>query len=320
MHAIRIHAFGGPEVLRLEEVPDPQPGPGEVRIDVRAVGVNPVETYVRSGAYGARPLPLTPGSDAAGVVDAVGEGVTRFRPGDRVYTAQTRTGAYAQKTVAPETHVHPLPDGVSFAQGAAINIPYATAYRSLVGRARVRAGECLLVHGASGGVGVAAVQIGRALGLDVAGTAGSDDGAALVAREGAHRVHRHDQDGYLDAAVAATPGGRGFDVVLEMAAHINLGRDLTALAPGGRVVVVGSRGPVEINARDTMGRDAAILGMLLFNTPADELAGIHRALFAGLENGSLRPVVGRELPLADAPEAHAAVLRPGAQGKIVLIP
>lgn len=320
MKAIRVHQFGGPEVMKLEETPDLQPGPAEVVVRIKAIGVNPVETYVRSGMYAVKPnLPYTPGADAAGVIEAIGADVKRVSRGTRVYLAGTVSGAYAEQALAKESQVHPLPEKITFAQGAAMNIPYATAYRALYCRAHAKAGETVLVHGASGGVGVAAVQIARAAGITVIATAGTDRGRKLVAEQGAHHVLDHHAPDYLKQAVTLTDG-RGVDVILEMLANVNLGRDLTVLARDGRVVVIGSRGPVEINPRDTMSRDASILGMTLMNASPNELAGIHAALVAGLENGTLRPIVGRELALSDAPKAHQAVMEPGAHGKIVLIP
>ena len=323
MKAIRIYEFGGPEVLRFEDTPDPAPGAGQVLVKVHAVGVNPVDTYIRSGAYGReRPLPYTPGGDAAGVVEATGAGVTAFKVGDRVYTGLTVTGAYAEKTVADAGSVYALPENVAWAEAAGVNVPYATAYRALLQRAGGQAGETVLVHGASGGVGIAATQIARSHGFVVAGTAGTPDGLALISREGAQFTANHRSEGYLETLKASATGGRGFDIILEMLANVNLGHDLPALAPGGRVIVIGSRGPVEITPRDLMGRDADIRGMSLFNaTPAD-LWAVHAALFAGLANGTLRPVVSRQMPLAQAREAHVAVMSPdgGTNGKIVLLP
>jgi NADPH2:quinone reductase len=153
----------------------------------------------------------------------------------------------------------------------------------------------------------------------VIGTAGSDRGRQLVAEQGAHHVLLHHEEGYLEQVRALT-GGRGVDVILEMLANVNLGKDLSVLAKQGRVVVIGSRGAVELNPRDTMSRDADIRGMTLFNASPDDLSRIHAALGAGLSNGTLRPVVGQEIPLAEAPRAHEAVMHPGAHGKIVLIP
>lgn len=320
MKAIRIHEFGGPEVLRLEDVPEPRPGAGQVVVRVRAAGVNPVDTYIRSGVHAVRPaLPYTPGLDAAGEVAAVGEGVTRLALGQRVYTAGSLSGTYAELTLCEESQCHALPERVTFKEGAGVNTPYATAYRALFQRARAEPGETVLVHGASGGVGTAAVQLARAAGLRVVGTAGTEEGLRLVIEQGAHEALDHHAPDYL-GHLAELTGGRGVDVVLEMLANVNLNRDLEVLAKGGRVVVVGSRGTVEINPRLAMTRDASILGMTLFNISPRESASIHAALGAGLAAGTLRPVVGRELPLAEAARAHEEVLKPGAHGKIVLIP
>ncbi|HEX6183801.1 MAG TPA: NADPH:quinone reductase [Pyrinomonadaceae bacterium] len=320
MKAIRIYEFGGPEVLRVEDVAEPSPGAGQVLVRVRAAGVNPVDTYIRSGAHAVKPaLPYTPGLDAAGEVEAVGEGVRRFAAGQRVYVAGSLTGAYAELALCEESQCHPLPEHVSFAQGAGVNTPYVTAYRALFQRAQAKPGETVFVHGASGGVGTAAVQLARAAGLSVVGTGGTEEGRRLALEQGAHHVLDHRAPDYLERLMELT-GGRGVDVILEMLANVNLDKDLGVLAKGGRVVVVGSRGAVEINPRLAMTRDASILGMTLFNISPQESASIHAALAAGLEARTLRPVVGRELPLSDAARAHEEVLQPGAYGKIVLIP
>lgn len=320
MQAIRVHEFGAPEVMKLESVPDPVPAAGQVVVRVHAVGVNPVETYIRSGAYARKPsLPYTPGHDCAGVVAAIGEDVSGVTVGDRVYTSWCQTGAYAQQTLCETQHVHSLADQVSFAQGAAVGVPYATAWRGLFQRAHAQPGETVLVHGASGGVGLAAVQIARAAGLTVIGTGGTEAGRAEVARQGAHHVLDHQAPDYLNRLMALT-GQRGVDVILEMLSNVNLAKDLTVLAMGGRVVVIGCRGTIEINPRDAMAREASVLGMSLFNAAPSELASVHAALVAGLASGTLRPIVGRELPLGEAPRAHELVLAPGALGKIVLLP
>ena len=322
MKAIVVRAFGGPDVLTLEEVPTSSPGPGQVLVRVNAAGVNPVDTYLHTGAYAIKPtLPYTPGMDLGGTVEAVGPEVTAWKRGDRVYGhgVAPGSGAYAEFAVCLTSQVCTLPARASFAQGAALGVPYATAWRALFIRAHARAGETVLVHGASGGVGTAAIQIARAHGLRVIGTAGTADGIAQVLEQGAHDALNHRDANYRDAITQLT-GGRGVDLVLEMLANINLDRDLDLLARHGRVVVIGSRGRVEIDPRKTMGKDAAILGMTLFNATPDELHGIHAGLVAGLEQGTLRPLIGRELPLADAATAHVAVMEPGARGKIVLIP
>lgn len=320
MRAIRVKEFGGPEVLRLEDVSDPQPQKGEVVVRIRAAGVNPVDTYIRAGIYPRKPgLPYTPGADGAGVVESVGEGVTRLKRGDRVYVGGGFTGTYAELALFDEWSVWPIPAHISFSQGAAVNVPYVTAFRGLFQRAHGRGCESVLIHGASGGVGIAAVQLARAAGLHVTGTAGTDRGRKLVADEGAHVVLDHTAPDHFEKALAQT-GGSGYDIILEMLANANLGRDLPLLAIRGRVVVIGSRGTVEINPRDTMGRDAAILGVALPNISRDELVAIHSAIAAGLENKTLRPVVGQEIPLPEAPRAHAEVMKAGSYGKIVLIP
>lgn len=321
MKAIVVREWGPPEVMKLEEVPTPSPGPGHVLVRVKAVGVNPVETYVRAGTYARKPnLPYTPGSDLAGVVDAMGANVTSVKAGDRVYTHGTAgTGAYADATLCDEAQVHPLPARLSFQQGAAIGIPYSTAWRALFLYAGARPAETVFVHGASGGVGTAVVQLARAHGMRIIATAGTDRGGQLARDQGAHEVLNHREADYL-ARVTALTGGRGVDLIVEMLANVNLDRDLDLLAPRGRVMVVGNRGRIEIDPRKIMSKDAAVLGMTMFNATAEEYRVIHAALAPGFENGTLTPVVGRELPLAQAPQAHVAVMEPGAYGKIVLIP
>jgi NADPH:quinone reductase len=325
MRSIVVREFGAPDVMKVETVPDLTPSASQVLVRVRAVGVNPVDTYIRSGVYAAKPpLPYTPGNDGAGEVLAVGAEVSGVKPGDRVYIANDnlgtpRTGLCAVQALCAPTQLHHLPENVSFSQGAAMGVPYATAYYSLFRRANARPAESVLVHGASGGVGIAAVELARAHGMFVIGTASTDVGRQTVRKRGAHVVVDHRDPAYTDAIMQAT-GGKGVDVILEMAAHVNLDKDLSMLAKHGRVVVIGSRGRIEIDPRGTMGREASILGMLLFNVTPQELAATHAALVAGLENGTLKPVVGQEFSLDEAPRAHEAVLAAGAHGKIVIHP
>lgn len=320
MKAIRVHTFGEPEVMQLEEVPGLTPGPSEVVVKLHSVGVNPVDTYIRSGLYSPDlALPYTPGLDGAGVISAIGSAVKHRQVGQRVYVAWSLSGTYAEEALCRELQTHPLPDTASFGQGAAIGVPYGAAFRALFQRAQAVAGETVLIHGASGGVGIAAVQLARAAGLRVAGTAGTGDGTALVLAQGAHLVLNHRSDGYLDKLADFTCG-KGVDIILEMLANVNLDRDLGVLAKGGRVVVIGSRGRVEIDPRSAMRQESAILGMTLYNASDRELASMHAAFVEGLENGTLRPVVSRELPLADAATAHHAVMEASTYGKIVLIP
>lgn len=320
MKAIRVHEFGGPEVLKLEEVPTPKPSAGQVLVRVHAAGVNPYDTYMRSGTYAVKPpLPYTPGSDAAGVIEAVGPGVKRVKPGERVYTAKTLSGAYAEFALTLEEQVHFLPGKISFGQGAGVWVPCGTAYHALFHAAVARASETVLVHGASGGVGIAAVQLAHARGLTVFGTAGTPKGLDLAKREGAHQVFDHTKAGYTEEIMKAT-GGRGMDIILEMLANVNLSADLKMLAIHGRAIIIGNRGEISINPRDLMLRRASARGFTLWAITPEEEADIHAGIIAGLENGTLRPVIGKELPLREAARAHKEILEPGASGKIVLLP
>ena len=324
MRAIRVTAFGPPAVLTIADVPDLQPGPGQVRVRVHAAGVNPVDTYIRSGVYAAKPpLPYTPGSDAAGVVDAIGDGVTRHAVGARVYLAgpmSASTGTYAEQTVIDARHVHPLPDALSFAQGAAVGVPVSTAYRALFQKARVEAGETVLIHGGSGAVGTVAIQLARGAGCVVVATAGSEKGLALVRQLGAQHAVDHADPEKAAAAIRDATGGRGPDVVIEMLANVNLGRDLELLAPRGRVVVVGSRGSLDFTPRAIMAKEATVSGMMLPNMTLDEWQAVQAGVADALAAGTVRPIVSREIELPLAPMAHEAVMAPGAQGKIVLVP
>jgi len=326
VRAIFVHEFGGPEVMRLEDVPDRPPGPAEVLVRIHAAGVNPVDAYIRTGTYARKPaLPYTPGTDGAGVVEAIGADVkSALKVGDRVYVAgdnQSASGAgtYAERALCAPSMLHPLPEHVTFSQGAALGVPYATAFRSLFIRAQAARGETVLVHGATGGVGIAAVELAHGAGMTVFGTGGTEKGLAAVREHGADHVFNHREANYLDDVMKATDG-RGVDLVMEMAAHINLDKDLSVLARNGRVVVIGSRGRIEVDPRATMGRDAAILGLTLFNSSPDELQSIHAAIVDGLRKRTLNPLVGREFPLSDAARAHEAVLEPGSLGKIVILP
>ena len=320
MKAIRVHEFGEPDVMKLEEVPDPVAGSGEVVVRLHAVGVNPVDTYIRAGRYGSMVTPpYTPGMDGAGVVEVVGEGVQNVAVGDRVYAAGLTNNAYAERVLWKAGQVRRLPEALSFAQGAALNVPYATAFRALFQRAHIQSGETVMVHGGSGAVGLAAIQMAKARGLTIAATAGSRAGLQLIEEQGAKYVLDHTDPEYVSDALGATCG-RGFDVILEMAAHINLGHDLDLLAPNGRVVVIGSRGEVTIDPRHTMAKESAVLGMRLFNTPPEDFREIFEGIDAGLADGTLAPIIAQEFALADAPRAHETVMQPGARGKIVLIP
>ncbi|XP_029473894.1 quinone oxidoreductase isoform X2 [Rhinatrema bivittatum] len=287
MRAVRVLQFGGPDVLKLHsDVPVPNPEDNQVLIKVHACGINPVETYIRTGSYLRKPaLPYTPGSDVAGVIESIGKGVATFKKGDRVFTTSTVTGGYAEYATASVHAVYPLPDNLSFKQGAAIGIPYFTAYRALFKRAQVKPGERVLVHGASGGVGIATCQVARAYGTKVFGTAGTAEGMSLVLQNGAHEVFNHREDNYIN-----------------------------------KIKVVGARGPVEIHPRDTMAKESSIIGVALFSATKEDWQESAAALLAGMEVGWLNPLVGPEYPLERAPQAHEDLLHSrGASGKMVFV-
>lgn len=319
MKAICVYAFGQPEVMRIEDRILSAPGPEEILVEIRAVGVNPVDAYIRAGIYADRPFPFTPGIDAAGVIVQVGDNVNAFTVDQRVYVCGSITGTYAQQAVCSQSQVYALPDLISFEQGAALGIPYGTAYRGLFQRACATRGETVLVHGASGGVGIAAVQLAKSVGLNVIATAGSERGRQLVGEQGADLVLDHDAANHLDQAMEFT-NGRGVDIVLEMLANVNLGIDLPIMAKHGRIVIIGSRGTVEINPRDAMIKEVAILGEMLAQATDDEKAQAHRHIGQGLQNGALSPVIAEKISLSEAAKAHHRIMGSDHHGKIILIP
>lgn len=318
MKAIIVRQFGAPEVLKLEETADLEPNENQILVRVKAVGVNPVETYIRSGQYPKVPdLPYTPGKDAAGIVEKVGANVAAFKVGDRVLTADTLTGTYAEFCLCEENYLIKLPENVSFEQGAGVFTPYGTAYRALFQKAKARAGETVLIHGASGGVGIAAVQWAKNADLKVIGTASSTEGKNLVEQQGADFVFDHSDANYLQEILEATDK-KGVNVILEMLANVNLVKDFDVLAMFGRITIIGNRGSLEFNPRLTMGKDASIFGMALFNAPEKEMREIFEAIHTGLAEGFLNPIIGKTLPLAKAEAAHREVIEGKSFGKIVL--
>ncbi|KAK2491488.1 hypothetical protein MC885_000538 [Smutsia gigantea] len=321
MRAIRVFEFGGPEVLKLQaDVVVPRPKDHQVLIKVHVCGVNPVDTYIRSGTYSRKPLlPYMPGADVAGVIEAVGDNVSAFKKGDRVFTTSTVSGGYAEYALAADHTVYPLPEKLDFQQGAAIGIPYFTAYGAVLHSARVKAGESVLVHGASGGVGLAACQIARAYGLKVWGTAGTEEGRNIVLRNGAHEVFNHREANYIDK-IKKFVGEKGIDVIIEMLANVNLSNDLNLLSYGGRVIVVGSRGHIDINLRDTIAKESSIIGVALYSSTKEEFQQFAAALQTGMEIGWMRPVIGSQYPLEKVAQAHENIIHSrGATGKMILV-
>ena len=322
MRHIQAGRFGDTSVLRVAESDPPEPAAGQVRLRVHAAGVNPADTYILGGSYAFyRPsIPYTPGFDAAGTVDATGSGVTGLKAGERVFAAPLglrHSGSYAEFMTCDAASVHPLPAHLSFGQGASVGIPYLTAYRALFQRGGLNGGETVLIHGASGGVGIPCVQLAVACGATVIGTAGSEAGRLLVAAQGAHHVLDHTKPGYLDE-VASVTDGRGVQLIVEMAADQNLESDFTALAKYGRIVVVGSRAPISFTPRLTMIAEADIRGTALWNMSRVDVSRATDAVAQHLARGSAVPVVARSFPLERAAAAMDAVRSSRARGKLVL--
>ncbi|XP_072275580.1 quinone oxidoreductase-like isoform X2 [Pyxicephalus adspersus] len=321
MRAIRVHEFGNSDVLKLfSDIPVPSPVEDQVLIRVYACGINPLEIYLRAGTFLWKPdLPYTPGTDVSGVVEEVGTRVNLFKKGDRVFTRSTITGGYAEYTLSSEDTVYPLLENLNFKQGAALAIPYFTVYRALFQKAHGKPGELVLVHGASGGVGIAACQIARAHGFRVFGTAGSQEGMNLVLQNGAHQVFNHREKDYIEK-IRKAAGGEGINVILEMLANVNLNNDLELLSIGGRVIIVGCRGDIEINPRDTMTKESSIIGIGLYTSTKEEWKEASAALLGGIEAGWVKPLIGPEYPLEKASQAHEDIMHcSGATGKMVFV-
>ncbi|XGW20539.1 hypothetical protein V3C99_003939 [Haemonchus contortus] len=318
MFAAVVKEFGGPNVIKvLSNVPIPAIESGEqILIRVATSGVNPVDTYIRNGQYAVKPnLPYTPGKDGAGVVAEVGANVRNVKVGDRVYFAFSVTGSAAEYCLADR--VFPLPPGLSFQEGACIGIPYFTAYRALFLLGKIQKGQRVLVHGASGGVGIAAVQMAADYGATVVGTASTAEGMDLVKHNGAHDVFNHSSRGYTNEIMKKYP--EGFDLIVEMAAHLNLKHDLDLLARKGKVAVVGSRGDIKIDPRAFMMKETSVFGLALANTtPADwEESSSHIHKLFG--SSHFRPIIDRVYKLDDIATAHKDVMTArGARGKLIL--
>ena len=324
MKAIRVHSFGGPEVLQLETVDDPIPGPGEVVVELGAAGVNPADTYMRSGTYAILPkLPYIPGGDGGGVVSAIGPDVTEHKVGDRVFVGTALsfdlTGCYAEKVKRKASEALSVPKGVTFAQAAAFGVSYPTAHYALFERGGARPGETVFINGASGSVSSSAIQLAKRAGLKVIGSAGTSKGLQLVRAEGADHAVNHTEEGYMDEVRRFT-GGKGPELILEMLPNVNLAADMDVAAKFGRIIVIGNRGEITINPRVAMAKDLDIRGLVLWNATAAQVKSMMLDILAGVAEGPLRPVVGREMRLSEAAAAHLAVLEHGVGGKLVLIP
>jgi NADPH2:quinone reductase len=321
VRAVRVDGFGGVERMRVAQRPEPVPGPGQVRIDVRACGVNFSDVLQRQGVYpgGPRP-PFTPGQEAAGVVEALGPGVQAPVAGTRVVVLAPG-GLQAERAVVPAAACWAWPEPLSFEQGAAFPVSHLTAYAALVSVARAAAGEIALIHAAAGALGSAAVRVAKRLGLTVVGTASTAEKRARVRAAGAERAA-----GYEDFpdAVREVSAGRGADVIVDGVAGEMLPRSLAALAPLGRLVLVGlSAGtPPPIEATRLLFRSRGVLGFhlaALADRPG-ALASAAERLLGWISEGSLAVEPAHLMPLDQVGRAHEMLTGRANVGKVVLIP
>ncbi|CAD5112735.1 DgyrCDS1954 [Dimorphilus gyrociliatus] len=322
MNGIRVESFGEPSVLKyVKDLKKPAPSGKQILIRMKAAGVNPLETYIRSGGFPSLPkLPYTPGTDGAGIIEDIGREVTKFKKGDRVYTTNSITGTYAEYSLVEEADVHLLHKNLSFADGASLFIPYYTAFRAVFTKGMGIAGKHILVHGASGAVGIAVCQMAAAGGLIVVGTAGTDEGIDMVKKNGASHCFNHRKAGYIDQAVAIT-GGKGFDIIVEMLANTNLNADLSVAARKGKVLIIGCRGTVDnFDPFPMMLKEIQVEGILVFGATSKQMVECADFLYSGMEKGWLKPVIDVPYDLSDAEEAHKEVIdhKKGTNGKIVL--
>lgn len=311
-------------MLRLEERPLPEPGPGELRLDVTLTSVNYADIKRRSGSYGETNLPFVPGLDAAGTVAALGAGVAGFRVGQRV-AAYTRGGSYAEAALADARLCWALPDAVDDAAGTAIGV-LVTAHMTLLRAGRFEAGEAVLVHAAAGGVGSTLVQLARALGAGrVIGTVGSAAKAAVAREAGADTVLNYREVAFDEAVLEAT-GGRGVDLILDAVAGPVAEAGLGCLAPFGRMVIyghTGDGGAARIASTDLHGSNRAVIGYSSGGYRRGRPEALYeagRAMLERVASGALRPLVSERFALADAAAAHARVESRRSVGKVLLEP
>ncbi len=342
MRAVVITRHGAPEVLRIEERPDPPVGPGEVRITVRAAGINFADLMARSGVYpDAPPPPCVVGYEVAGEVESVGDGVETPVVGDRVL-AGTRFDGYAERVTVPVGQVLPLPDALSFEQGAAFPVNYGTAYAALVIMGGLKQGERVLIHAAGGGVGIAATQVARRIGAEIFGTASASKHDAIRAQGVDHPIDYRNED-FADAAMRIT-GGVGLDLIMDAVGPTSFRRDYRILRPGGRLVMYGlsevqtgekrdipavlrslARMPLATmpwwRSLQMMNENKGVFGLNMLKWWDDEgLDRVLEPLASGLAGGEFEPVVAEAFPFERAADAHRMIAERRNVGKVVLTP
>jgi NADPH:quinone reductase-like Zn-dependent oxidoreductase len=323
MKAVQIDEFGGPEVLKVEEIEEPQPHENEVKVKLYAAGVNPADTYTISGNYGYNvpDLPYVPGNDGAGVIEEIGANVKNIAVGDRVYlssfAAKRNTGTYAEKLVIDAESVFPLPEKMTFNEGAALGIPAFTAYQALFQKAKIRAGESVLIHGGSGAVGSMAVQMAKAIGAIVVGTSSTEKGRQSILDMGADFAIPHVTEENKNELLEITKD-QGPDVIIEFLANVNLETDTKIIADNGRIIIVGSRDTIEITPRNLMTNEAIVTGMAFINPSADLLYEIHHGLSAFIASGAIKAILGDKFILEEAGQAHENVMETSGNGRTIL--
>lgn len=324
MRAMIARAWGEPAALEYAEVPDPTPGAGEVLIDVRAIGCNFPDILMVQGRYQTKPpLPFSPGHEVAGVVRAVGPGVTGFVPGARVF-ALLPWGAYAERTVAFAARTHALPASMTFEDGAAFGLVYQTAWCALTHRTRVRPGQTLLVHGAAGGVGLAAVQVGKVLDARVIATAGTREKLEVARAAGADVLIDYRAEDWIERVKRETDG-RGADVIYDPVGGDVFDGSTRCIASEGRLLVIGFAGGriAEVATNRVLLKNIDVVGVHwgLYNERDPALVRQWMdALLQLAAVGRLKPVIFKSFPLREAPQALAAIASRESYGKVVLIP
>jgi NADPH2:quinone reductase len=323
MKAIRVHQTGGPEVLRWEDVPLGDPGPGEVRVRHTAVGLNFVDVYYRTGLYKAPSLPFTPGSEAAGVVEAVGPGVSDLPPGMRVAYGSAPMGSYGQARLVPADRVVPLPEGIDDRTAAAMMLKGMTAHYLLHRTVQVKSGDAILLHAAAGGVGLILAQWAKALGATVIGTVGSDEKVALARAHGCDHVIVYTRERFVDRVKEIT-GGAGVRVVYDSVGRDTFTGSLDALRPLGMLALFGqSSGPVTAFDPALLARASLFLtrpSLFHYVAAREDLLAAAKALFDVVRWGKVKVEVRQTYPLAEAARAHADLESRRTTGSTVLLP
>ncbi len=323
MKAMRLAEFGSPENLRLEEAPDPELREGHVVIRVKATGINPADLVRMSGKYPQPlPLPYIPGTDVAGEVEAIGAGVGHVRVGERVFGRSLNGGGYAEKASLPTNEIFPLPENLSFAEGAAIPVPFYTASVALHHKAQLKEGETVLISAGGGGVGVAAIQLAKAAGARVITTVGSQEKAERTKELGADIALNYKEQDFA-AEVQKLTGGKGVDVIIENVAADNFAQDFSALGRHGRIVLIGTGTGKAPESTFMTGaalfKEATIYGMALPNSVA-LIPDIANALIPLFADQKIKAMVHKSYPLVEAQQALQDLVAGKVFGKLVLAP